>query len=74
MLLHHGRFISLRFGFFMDFFFFKNFIYTMTQFYYSFYSGFTGVTYWESLYANLYNVITGFPAGSLATVEEDIDL
>ena len=46
----------------------------MTQFYYSFYSGFTGVTYWESLYANLYNVITGFPAGSLATVEEDIDL
>ena len=46
LLLHHGRFISLRFGFFMDFFFYKNFIYTMTQFYYSFFSGFTGVTYW----------------------------
>ncbi len=74
LLLHHGRFISMRFGFFMYFFFYKNFIYTMTQLYFSFYSGFSGVTHWESLYANLYNVVTGFPVGTMAVVEEDIDL
>lgn len=29
LILHHGRFISLRFGFFINFFFFKNFLFTI---------------------------------------------
>ena len=74
LLLHHGRFIGVRLGFFMNFFFFKNLIYTFCQFWLSFYSGFGGATFWESLYGTLYNVITGFPVGFQSVVEEDIHL
>lgn len=74
LVLVHGRFIALRFSYFIYFFFFKNCLLTFVQFFFAFETMFTGTTFWESFYLTNYNTLTGFPIGARTLVEEDIDL
>ncbi len=74
LVLVHGRFIAMRFSYFIYFFFFKNCLITFAQFFYAFETMFSGTTFWESFYLSNYNTLTGFPIGARTLVEEDLDL
>ena len=55
-------------------FFFKNLIFTIPQFFFGFYNGFSGQSIWEDMYITTYNsVMTAFSAAAYATWEKDIE-
>jgi magnesium-transporting ATPase (P-type) len=75
LLFVHGRFSLLRNAYFVMFFFYKNLIYTLPQFWYSFFNGFSGSLFWDDWYYLGYNsFFTTFPAAVRMLLEEDIDI
>ena len=68
LLLFHGRFISMNYSYFVYYFFFKNFLITWPQIFFSFQNLFSGLTFWESFYLSNFNTLTGFPIGGRTLV------
>jgi len=75
LLFYHGRYSALRNSYFINFFFFKNLIFTFPQFWFSLFSGFSGALLWDDWYYLGYNsFISTLPAASRMLFEEDIDI
>lgn len=73
LLLFHGRTNYVRITEMILYFFFKNFVFTITHFYFGFYNNFTGQTIIDDWLISLYNMIfTAFPLGARAVSDFDI--
>jgi len=73
LVLYHGRLNYLRIAEMILYFFFKNFIFTIPQFFFAFYSGFSGMTLYDDWYVSLYNILfTAVPLIIKALFEKDI--
>lgn len=73
LLLVHGRFNYLRVSEMILYFFYKNIVFTIPQFLYAFYCGFSGKSVYDDWYISLYNTIfTAAPLMSRALFEKDI--
>ena len=75
LLFIHGRINLFRIAEMILYFFFKNFVFTMTQFYFSFKCLASGQTIIDDWYITCYNLIfTAFPLCVRAITDTDIDL
>ena len=73
LLLFHGRIFYVRNSQCVLYFFYKNFVFTLVQFVYGFYTNFSGQTIIDDWYISFYNLIfTALPLGARALL--DIDL
>ena len=73
LLLFHGRIFYIRNAQCILYFFYKNFVFTLVQFVYGFYTNFSGQTIIDDWYISFYNLIfTALPLGARALL--DIDL
>ena len=73
LVLYHGRLNYLRIAEMILYFFFKNFLFTIPQFFFAFYSGFSGQTQYDDWYVSLYNItFTATPLLIKALFEKDI--
>jgi magnesium-transporting ATPase (P-type) len=73
LLLFHGRTSYARNTDMILFFFYKNFVFTITHFYYGFYNNFSGQTIIDDWFISLYNMIfTAFPLGARACMDFDV--
>ena len=74
LIFVHGRWSGIRISNFTIMFFFKNLVFSMLQFWFGFYNGFSGQTFWEDMYITTFNsVMTAFSAASYAICEKDIE-
>jgi P-type E1-E2 ATPase len=75
LLFVHGRYSLLRNSYFINFFFYKNLLFTFPQFWFSFFNGFSGALLWDDWYTLGFNsFMTTVPAGIRMLHEEDIDI
>ena len=75
LLLVHGRFNYIRQSEMIKYFFYKNLVFTIPQFYFMFYCAFSGQTVYDDWYITFYNLIfTAFPLLVRAVFEKDIKL
>lgn len=75
LLFLHGRYSLLRNSYFINFFFFKNLIFTFPQFWFSIFSGFSGALLWDDWYYLGYNsYLSTLPAAAKMLFDEDIDI
>lgn len=73
LLLVHGRWNYIRIAEMILYFFYKNMLFTIPQFIFAFYSGFSGQTIFDDIYIALYNLIfTSTPLVIRAIFEQDI--
>lgn len=73
MLLFHGRINYIRISEMILYFFYKNFLFTIPQFFFAFNSGFSGQTLYDDWYLSLYNLVfTSLPLLFKALMEQDI--
>ncbi|KAL4496106.1 hypothetical protein ABPG72_015528 [Tetrahymena utriculariae] len=73
LLLVHGRWNYLRISEMILYFFYKNFIFTIPQFFFSFSNGFSGQSIFDDYYITLYNIVfTAFPLLVRAVTEQDL--
>jgi phospholipid-transporting ATPase len=73
LLLVHGRFNYLRVSEMILYFFYKNIVFTLPQFFFAFFCGFSGKSVYDDWYISLYNTIfTAAPLMSRALFEKDI--
>ncbi len=67
LLLFHGRIFYIRNAQCILYFFYKNFVFTLVQFVYGFYTNFSGQTIIDDWYISFYNLIfTALPLGARA--------
>jgi magnesium-transporting ATPase (P-type) len=74
LLFVHGRWNSGRVAFYIQFFFFKNLLFTLPQFYFAFFSGFSAQTVWDDWYLLLFN--SAFTAAGIfhhAILDKDLN-
>jgi phospholipid-translocating ATPase len=75
LLFVHGRYSLLRNSYFINFFFYKNLIFTVSQFWFALFSGFSGALLWDDLYYLGYNTfISSLPAAGKMLFDEDLDI
>ena len=73
LLLFHGRTNYIRNSELVQYFFYKNFVFTMIQFIYGFYNNFTGQTIIDDWFITLYNLLfTSLPLGARACIDFDV--
>ena len=73
LLLFHGRTFYVRNTQCILYFFYKNFVFTLVQFIYGFYTNFSGQTIIDDWYISFYNLIfTSLPLGARALLDFDI--
>eukprot|EP00831_Metopus_contortus_P067497 TRINITY_DN6024_c0_g1_i3.p1 TRINITY_DN6024_c0_g1~~TRINITY_DN6024_c0_g1_i3.p1 ORF type:complete len:735 (-),score=91.35 TRINITY_DN6024_c0_g1_i3:486-2690(-) len=73
LLMIHGRLAYLRIAEMILYFFYKNAVFTLPQFYFAFLSGFSGQTIYDSWYISMYNLFfTCFPLLFKALLEHDV--
>lgn len=73
LLLVHGRYNYLRVSEMILYFFYKNIVFTLPQFLFAFYCGFSGKSVYDDWYITLYNTIfTAAPLMSKALFEKDV--
>lgn len=60
LLLVHGRWSYFRMSKFLRYYFYKNFVFTVAQFWYSFYNGASAMTDYDPLFISFFNVIFTF--------------
>ena len=73
LLLVHGRWNYIRISEMILYFFYKNMLFTIPQFIFAFYCGFSGQTIFDDVYISLYNLIfTSFPLVVRAILEQDV--
>ena len=75
LLFIHGRINLYRISKMILYFFFKNFVFTMTQFYFAFFCLGSGQTFVDDWYITCYNLVfTAFPLCISALTDSDINL
>ncbi|XP_053557121.1 phospholipid-transporting ATPase IC-like [Bombina bombina] len=73
LLLVHGRWSYIRMCKFLRFFFYKNFAFTLVHFWYSFFSGFSAQTVYETWFISLYNVLySSLPVLLVGLLDQDV--
>jgi hypothetical protein len=74
LLLVHGRWNYIRIAEMILYFFYKNMLFTIPQFIFAFYCGYSGQTVFDDNYISLYNLIfTSFPLVVRAILEQDVN-
>ena len=75
LLFIHGRINLYRISKMILYFFYKNFVFTLNQFYYAFFSLASGQTFVDDWYITCYNLIfTALPLCVTAVTDSDIDI
>lgn len=73
LMLFHGRARYISVSKFILYFFYKNCVLTMPQFYFAYLSGYSAMTVFDDFYINLYNTLfTSVPPCALAVFYWDI--
>ncbi|GFY88383.1 aminophospholipid ATPase 3 [Actinidia rufa] len=73
LLLVHGRWSYLRICKVVTYFFYKNLTFTLTQFWYTFQTGFSGQRFYDDWFQSLYNVIfTALPVIMVGLFDKDV--
>ncbi|KAI0516379.1 hypothetical protein KFK09_009052 [Dendrobium nobile] len=73
LLLVHGRWSYLRLCKVITYFFYKNLTFTLTQFWFTFQTGFSGQRYYDDWFQSLYNVIfTALPVIIVGLFDKDV--
>ncbi|XP_042497876.1 phospholipid-transporting ATPase 3-like isoform X2 [Macadamia integrifolia] len=73
LLLVHGRWSYLRICKVVTYFFYKNLTFTLTQFWFTFHTGFSGQRFYDDWFQSLYNVIfTALPVIVLGLFDKDV--
>ncbi|VVA90796.1 unnamed protein product [Arabis nemorensis] len=73
LLLVHGRWSYLRICKVVMYFFYKNLTFTLTQFWFTFRTGFSGQRFYDDWFQSLYNVVfTALPVIVLGLYEKDV--
>jgi phospholipid-translocating P-type ATPase (flippase) len=73
LVLYHGRLNYIRVAEMILYFFYKNFLFTVPQFFFGFQSCFSGQTVFDDFFVSLYNLIfTALPLLFKALLEQDI--
>jgi len=73
LLFFHGRTNYLRNSECILYFFYKNFVFTILQFFFGFYCNFTGQTIIDDWYITLFNLLfTSLPLGARALIDQDV--
>eukprot|EP00124_Ichthyophonus_hoferi_P000614 Ihof_evm7s24 gene=Ihof_evmTU7s24 len=74
LLLVHGRWSYMRMTKFLKYFFYKNFAFTLQQFWYNIFTGWSAMTLFNSWVLTFYNVIfTSLPVLALGILDQDIN-
>ena len=74
LLLVHGRWSYYRFGKFLNYFFYKNFVFTMVHFWYAWWNGFSAQTIYDEYFITLYNVVfTSMPILIVGIFDQDVN-
>ena len=75
LLLYHGRNNYLRNSELIIYFFYKNFCFTLVQFFFGFYSNFTGQTVLDDWFISCFNLLfTSLPLGLRALFDLDVSI
>ena len=75
LLLYQGRINYLRNSELIIYFFYKNFCFTLVQFFYGFYSNFTGQTVLDDWFISCFNLLfTSLPLGLRALFDLDVSI
>ena len=75
LLLYHGRNNYIRNSELIIYFFYKNFCFTMVQFFFGFYSNFTGQTILDDWFISCFNLLfTSLPLGWRALLDIDVSI
>ncbi|KAG8505977.1 Phospholipid-transporting ATPase FetA, partial [Galemys pyrenaicus] len=74
LLLIHGRWSYIRMCKFLSYFFYKNFTFTLTHVWYSFYSGFSAQIVYDTWFIAFYNLVyTALPVLGLSLFDQDVN-
>jgi magnesium-transporting ATPase (P-type) len=74
LILFHGRLNYMRIAEMITYFFFKNFLFTLPQFFFAFYSGYSGQTIFDDWFVSFFNLIfTCLPLLFKALFDQDIN-
>jgi magnesium-transporting ATPase (P-type) len=70
----HGRWSYIRISEMIVYFFYKNMIFTIPQFYFGFFSGYSGQTIFDDSYIALYNLVfTALPLIARGVCDQDVN-
>ena len=73
LILHHGRINYIRQSEMIMYFFYKNMVFTLPQFYFAFFCFYSGETVYEDWYITCYNMIfTALPLMVKAVLDKDV--
>nr|XP_027204123.1 probable phospholipid-transporting ATPase IM [Dermatophagoides pteronyssinus] len=74
LLLVHGRWSYLRMCKFLQYFFYKNFSFTLCNLWYAFFCGFSAQTLFDPVFISFYNVFyTSLPVLAMGIFDQDVD-
>jgi phospholipid-translocating ATPase len=74
LLLVHGRWSYFRMSKFLRYFFYKNFSFTLTHFWYSFFSGYSAQTIYDPVLISCYNLFfTSLPVLAMGIFDQDVN-
>uniref|UniRef100_A0AAX7U1F1 Phospholipid-transporting ATPase n=1 Tax=Astatotilapia calliptera TaxID=8154 RepID=A0AAX7U1F1_ASTCA len=74
LLLVHGRWSYIRMCKFLGYFFYKNFTFTLVQFWYAFFCGFSAQTVYEDWFITFYNMVyTALPVLGMCLFDQDVN-
>ncbi|VDP04896.1 unnamed protein product [Heligmosomoides polygyrus] len=74
LLLVHGRWSYFRMAKFLRYFFYKNFAFTLTNFWYSFFCGYSAQTVFDAVFIACYNLFfTALPVLAMGALDQDVD-
>ena len=75
LLFNNGRFTLLRNTYFLNMYFFKNFLYTLIPIIFSFFNLFSGTFFYDEFYDSMFNTFVSIiPLITFSIIDEDIDL
>ena len=74
LLLHHGRLSYFRISNMCTYFFYKSWAFTLPQWLFGFYCGYSGLSFYEALYVPSFNMFfTSMPVFARACLDTDLD-
>ncbi|CAJ0573777.1 unnamed protein product, partial [Mesorhabditis spiculigera] len=74
LLLVHGRWSYIRMCKFLSYFFYKNFAFTLTHFWFSFFCGYSAQTVFDAILIACYNLFfTALPVMAMGVLDQDVD-
>ena len=75
LLLHHGRLSYFRIANMCTYFFYKSWTFTLPQWLFGFFCGYSGQTFYEALYVPSFNMFfTSMPVFIRACLDQDLDI